>query len=235
MLSKYIFPGDKVELTTIAPQGVQEEKKSYLSKVSDIVSDERLEIIMPMEKTKLVLLSVDEEYELSFLAKKGIFQCKARVVDRYKVDGIYILLFELISNLRKNQRREFYRFSCIINMCSRELTETETESLRNNKLELEEGLAVNRGVIVDISGGGLRFVSEYKYEPGTIIYVTYNLQFGGREKSYEFTAKVLKSKQLENRKEQYEHRIQYLNIADKQREEIIRFIFEEERRNRQKR
>jgi len=239
MLSKYIMPGDKVELTALNQRKIsgsdEQEKQVFTSKVSDIISDERIEIVMPMEKTKLILLPVDGEYEICFYAKAGIFLCKARVVDRYKSEGIYILLFELTSNLRKNQRREFYRFHCILTMKSRELSEEELTSMQNGKLLFEEGLPLQNSIIVDISGGGIRFVSNHCYEKGTMIYLTYNLIIGGVEKSYELIGKILKVRELENRKGQYEHRVQYVKIGNREREEIIRYIFEEERKNRQKR
>lgn len=239
MLLKYIGPGDRVELAAVERvkynADMEAERKIYASKVSDVLSDERLEIIMPMEKTKLVLLPVDAEYELNFYAKKGIYECKARVVDRYKSDGFYILLFELTTDLRKNQRREFYRFNCIINMNSRALGEEEVEAMQSGELTIDRGLPLKRNVIVDISGGGMRFVSEEKHEEGTFLYFTYNLFIGGKEKTYELIGKILMVKEIENRRGQYEHRVQYVNISNKEREEIIRYIFEEERKNRLKR
>lgn len=238
MLSKYILPGDRVELTAITRQKLNDdgnmEKKVYVSKVGDILSEDRLEIVMPMEKTKLILLPVDGEYEICFYTKSGIFQCAARVVDRYKSEGIYFLLFELTSNLRKNQRREFYRYNCVLNMGSRELKEEELDAMEQPGGEPERNLPLQQSVIVDISGGGLRFVSGCKYEQGTMIYLTYTLFQNGLEKVYELTGKVLKVKEVENKKGLFEHRVQYVSINNKEREEIIRYIFEEERKNRQK-
>jgi c-di-GMP-binding flagellar brake protein YcgR len=46
--------------------------------------------------------------------------------------------------------------------------------------------------------------------------------------------KVLAVSELENRPGTYEHRVQYYNMDESVREEIIKFIFEEERRNRKK-
>lgn len=238
MLSKYILPGDRVELTPNTRQKLNDdgmaEKKIYLSKVCDIISEERLEIVMPMEKTKLVLLPVDGEYEICFYTKSGIFQCGARVVDRYKSDGIYLLLFEVTSNLRKNQRREFYRHNCVLNMGSRELTEHEIEVIGKPDAELDLNLPLQNGVVVDISGGGLRFVSEAKYEQGSIIYLTYTLMQNGLERAYDLTAKILTVKEVANKKGLFEHRVQYVAIDSKAQEEIIRYIFEEERKNRHK-
>ena len=41
-------------------------------------------------------------------------------------------------------------------------------------------------------------------------------------------------KELENRRGMFEHRVQYYNLDVNTREEIIRFIFEEERKSRKK-
>lgn len=48
-----------------------EKNKVYASQVLDIISDDRIEISMPMEKTKLILLPIDVEYDLYFLRQTG--------------------------------------------------------------------------------------------------------------------------------------------------------------------
>lgn len=237
MLSKYVMPGEKVELQAVerAIMGKDKKEKAYTSRVFDVLSDERLEICMPMEQTKLILLPVDGEYEICFYTKAGLYQCFARVIDRYKTNGVYILLFEITTNLRKYQRREYYRFNCVLNMQSRELSLGEMLAYQEKKtILLEKDLPLRQSIIVDISGGGIRFVANHRYEKDTIIYLTYTLIMQGTEKKYELTGKILSSRELENRKGQFEHRVQYVNITNTQREEIIRFIFEEERKNRQK-
>ena len=59
MISRYVEPGDKLELVMVEHRaGKSEEitKRVYTSRVNDILSEEQLEIMMPMEKTKLILL-----------------------------------------------------------------------------------------------------------------------------------------------------------------------------------
>ena len=118
MLAKYVLPGEKVELQAVerAILGASVNESVHVSKVYDILSDERIEICMPMEQTKLILLPVGGEYEICFYTKTGVYQSFARVIDRYKTNGVFILLFELTTNLRKHQRREYYRFNCILNI-----------------------------------------------------------------------------------------------------------------------
>jgi c-di-GMP-binding flagellar brake protein YcgR len=142
---------------------------------------------------------------------------------------------ELTTNLRKHQRREYYRYSCALDMGSRELEENEIKAVElKEPFLLTPGLTIKRSVIVDISGGGLRFVSEQKYEPDSLICCSYSILQNGEKKLYEIVGKVLTVTELSNRRGSFEHRVQYVDLDKDVREEIIRFIFEEERKNRKK-
>lgn len=238
MLSNFISLGDKIELQAVTRVGNETGeiyKKTYGSMVHDILSEDTLEIVMPTEKNKLILLPVDSEYDVVFYGEHGLFQCFVRIIDRYKSNNIYILVVELISNLRKYQRREYYRFSCSLEMCARHLEEEEIQAIESRKpYSLTPGLPLKQSVIVDISGGGLRFISSQKYEPESLLYCNYKLIVNGEKKTYEIVSKVLAVKELENRRGIYEHRVQYYNIREGVREEIIKYIFEEERKSRRK-
>ncbi|MCM1100922.1 MAG: flagellar brake protein [Clostridium sp.] len=237
MLSKFISLGNKIELQEVEhkPGAEGERPKIYYSKVYEILSEDLLEIVMPMEKTKLVLLQVDNEYDLVFYGESGLFQCFARVVDRYKSNNVYLLRMELTSNLRKYQRREYYRFSCALEMHARGLEEEEVLEVENKPAYiLQRGLPLRRSVIVDISGGGLRFLSSQKYDEGSLIYCNYHLVKDGVSKTYDVVGRVLAARELENRPGTFEHRVQYYNMSRDVREEIIKFIFEEERKSRRK-
>ncbi|MCR4989369.1 MAG: flagellar brake protein [Lachnospiraceae bacterium] len=238
MLSKYILPGNRIELQAVDRVKLADEterKRVYLSQVRDILSEEQLEILMPMEKTKMILLPVNTEYDMYFYTQQGLYQCFANVIDRYKDDNQYVLLMELTSNLRKFQRREYYRLSCALEMNSRPLEKEEKDAMDSKAGSfLVPGLPLKRSVVVDISGGGIRFISSYSYEPGSLLYCKYNLVIDGVSKEYTLITKVLNSRELEDRPGVFEHRAQYVDIDTYDREEIIRFIFEEERKHRKR-
>ena len=102
MLSNIISLGDKIEMQEMERSIVatpDQQKKVYNSTVYDILSEDTLEITMPMEQTKLILLPVDQEYDLVFYGATGLYQCFARIVDRYRTNNVYILRVELTSNL----------------------------------------------------------------------------------------------------------------------------------------
>ena len=238
MLSKFVAEGDRIELQAVvrgAGAGKEEESKTYLSAVHEILSEDTMEITMPQEKGKLVLLPIDSEYELVFYCESGIYQCLVRVIDRYRSNNVNILVIELISNLRKYQRRDFYRLSCALEMKTRSLTEEERCAVEQGKsINVKKIAQLERSVIVDISGGGLRFMSLQKYEVGSLVYCSYELLRDGERKHYDLIGKVLSMKAVENKPDTFEHRIQFHNMRVGTREEIIRFIFEEERKHRKK-
>jgi len=193
------------------------------------VSDDKVEIAMPFDKGKLVLLSVDEEYDVYFYTRAGLYQCFARITDRYKRDNLYIISLDMTSNLRKHQRREYYRFSCSLEMKTRNLAVEEIAAVAKNEICLVPGLPLRRSIIADISGGGLRFIASEQYEPGSLIYCNWQLVYQGTLKEYNLVGKVLFSEPIEKKPGEFEHRLQYINANATEREEIIHYIFEEER------
>lgn len=237
MLLKYVEPGNKIEMQAVERAEDMDELenvKTYQTQVLDVLSEDRLEIAMPMEKMKLILLPVNTEYDLCFYTSSGLYQCLANVIDRYKSGGQYILLMELTTNLRKHQRREYYRLSCALDMDVRFLEKSEILAVEGKRDYVAMALPVKRGIIVDISGGGVRFVSDNVYKEGSLIYCKYILSMDGEEREHVLAAKVLRVKELDDKPGTYEHRAQYVNIDTEEREEIIRFIFEEERKLRKR-
>ncbi len=234
MITKFIGPGTKVELKSVDRPLVSGENygnKTYYTKIYDVVKDDRLEIMMPMEQTKLILLPVDGRYDMVFYGKAGLYQCFGRIVDRYKSDNVYILVVELTSSLRKFQRREYYRLGCAIELGTRLWDEEEVEE---ESKDIIEEKTFQRAVMVDLSGGGLRFVSTYTYELESIILCSFKLNVQGTFKEFEVLGKVLHVNPTENRKDVYEHRVQFVHTSVSTREEIIKYIFEEERKTRKK-
>lgn len=238
MFSKFISIGDKIELQAVSHEFDEKPGapvKVYHSEVNEIQSEDTIEIKMPMEKTKLILLPIDSEYDMIFYGSSGLFQCLGRVIDRYKSNNAYLLLVEMTSNLRKYQRREFYRLRCALEMHARTLREDEVQTVESRMPHTLAGdLPLKESVIVDISGGGLRFVSTHRFEQGSLLYCSYHLMNGGEHKKYEVISKVISCIELDNRPGTYEHRVQYYDIDPVEREEIIKYIFEEERKSRQK-
>lgn len=236
LLSKYVIPGGEVELKAIErgrEQMNDKTPKSHRSQVLGVLTEDRVEVSMPIMDGKLILLPVGGEYDMYFYGDNVVYQCNARVVDRYKYNGRYVLVMDLTSNLRNYQRREYYRFSCALEMDSRQLGEEEEVSLAAQE-ELLPELPLKSSVIVDISGGGLRFVAYYAYEVNSLILCKYHLTVEGKEKEYRLVGKVLAVNELAHKPGVYDHRVQFVNVNPQDREEIIQYIFDEARKTHKK-
>ncbi len=235
VLTSYVHPGDKVDVTinrTKDDGGT--EKRQLRTVVFDISSDDELKLNMPMDGGKLVLLSVGTEYELCFYTENGLFQCVAVVRERYKSNNVFVVAMELTQGLRKYQRREYYRLNCVLDMKCTEIDEDDVQRFSNRVEFLETDFTMQDGIIVDISGGGIRFLSRNRYETDMSIFFSFGLVVGGRDTDFMAVGRILVSEPLENRPGEYVNRVQFVNMGADDRESIIRYIFEEERRIRRK-
>lgn len=237
MISKYLQVGNKLEIEAITP-GTGEHgeiaRKTYRSEIYDIDSEDQIKIAMPMEQTKVILLPVDGEYSLCFYTANGLYQCVARVVERFKSNALFVLVMELETDLQKYQRREFYRLNCVLDMKCKRLNEDEFVNSREQVQFLDTDLTFDNGTMVDISGGGARFVSSVSYPEGALIRFTFSLFVNGQMTEYKLIGKVLRNVPVENRENTFEHRVQFVNMLNDDRESIIRYIFEEERKLRRR-
>lgn len=238
-IENYIKPGQKLDLKAFKRTRLKDnpENKTYTSKVYDVMSEDQIEVLMPTEQQKLILLPVDGEFQLMFYTDNGLYECVGKIIERYKSNNVYILLIEIETNLRKYQRREYYRYNCIMDMFARSFEEGEVDEDGNilGDGELADDVSMQRATIVDISGGGIRFVSSFAYKKGELILVRYKLYVKGRYKEYNIISRVLEVRKLESSgRSGYQHRIKYISISNRDREEIIQYIFDEERKNRQK-
>lgn len=68
----------------------------------------------------------------------------------------------------------------------------------------------------------------------TNLLLNFSLNSGSGEKDIWMLGTLLQTKQIESGVSKYEHRIMFIMKDNRIREEIVRYIFEEERKSRQK-
>jgi c-di-GMP-binding flagellar brake protein YcgR len=250
MVSDVVSIGDKLELKSLSFSTKKiENEKIYKSQVLDFIDDDTASILMPIEGGRVIPLTVGEKYSLCFFTKKGLYQCKSIITDRARINNVYVLTVQFTSELEKFQRRQFYRLEylleikyclvsdmeiSIINKLQNENFKDEEEKQNYlNTLETfrKEWLS---GTILDISGGGARFVSGHNHEYGNMLQISLEFDNELGEKTFYIQALIISSTKMINRQGFYEHRVQFIDILKEEREAIIKFIFEEERRQRKR-
>ena len=142
---------------------------------------------------------------------------------------------ELTTDIRKYQRREYYRLNCVLDMKARNVTTESGQDPAHEQVHfLDTDITFSNGTMVDISGGGARFISKVQYPKGSNIQFAFSLFVNGKLTEYKLLGRVLYSEELASRQGSFEHRIQFINIMNDERESIIKFIFEEERKIRRR-
>lgn len=242
MISDKIELGIKTEIYTIL--NVDQKAKDqlplkYFTKVQNINDENHtFEIGMPIENGKLILLQKGKEYEFVFISKKGNYKCIGKVVRRYKIGPLFMVSVELSSSLERYQRREFYRASCLIDfdfwvLAESRFTEEETQLFLEIFNEEEYQKVHHNGTLIDISGGGIRFRSRQNLEDDRLLRLHLGLT---DDRGYPLECFVLGSilscTELENVKGIYECRCRFLHVEKSTREQIIRYIFQLERKAR---
>lgn len=239
MVAKVIGIGNKVEFTKIQPVQNNDEnagikKKIYVSQVYDIVDDTRIKVSMPIENGHVVALAPNTRLDACFYTKKGLYHGRIVVVERMKEDNLHVMIIELQYELKKFQRRQYYRLSCTMDLQYR-LMEDEEISRFIEKKELpyvDEVHNLKYGVALDFSGGGVRFISDTKYSKNNLMFIRLEISYDEESRLYLLVGRVVTSTEGKNGRNNYENRVEFLEMENKVREEIIRYIFREERRQR---
>lgn len=247
MIKNYLSVGNKLELMKLNTRDDKPlESHTYLSKLLDFIDCDKAKIAMPIEKGRIIPLTVGDKYIICFYSDKGLYQCKALITARYKEKNIYILEIQFLSDLEKYQRRQFYRLECNLYIKYHIITEAEVilsnQLIKNDFLnETDEQICSEalsacqnvwyEGIITDISGGGARFISDTQIDTTNPILLDIKLH---DNKSHIIQVKVISSNKMANRPNFFEHRVQFNDIASEEREAIIKFVFEEERRQRKR-
>ena len=106
--------------------------------------------------------------------------------------------------------------------------------LRMFRESREAESAQKDGMLLDISGGGAKFIGRDRLEVDSYILMIVRLTSSSMDKQYFIKGHVLASEEAENRWGKVETRVQFIFHDNRMQEEIIRYIFEEERKIRKK-
>ena len=227
--------GGKIELqikNDSADEGLP--KISYSSQIMDF-KQESILCSMPIYEGKLIPLEVGTSLDAFFYTDKSTYKADCTVIDRGKEGNIYTVELKPESQLEKFQRREFYRLECTKEVLMIELSDSEAEYLKSNK-KLPEKLRgfEQKGIIVDISGGGLRIFARKSYERNTYLSFKFSIEVNGEEKVICIPGVVVMALISPNSSDIFDNRIQFVYPQSETTELIVKYIFEQQRLQRQK-
>lgn len=238
--------GDKIEMTHVKSASRRKlSGNTYGSMLLDYDGMRSAKISMPIFEGKVVPLELEDEYDLCFFTSLGLYRCRAKVVKRYREGKMYVLNMEFLSLPKKFQRRQFYRLECMQEIHFRVISEEEktlrdviTESsfsddtmqkAYEHKLK-EFATQWENALMTDISGGGVRLQCRHHLEPGTYIEVKAPLVINEEIFPFQCMAKIVADVNLEGNPNENELRCEFDNIRKEQRELVVKYVFEEQKR-----
>lgn len=235
-----IFPGDKID---ILASGLSDNSTSYKSSFSDNLTDSRWEITMPVDNGRVVLFQLGMQFDfIVYTQNKTMLKSAAIVRQRYRKGNMYFLAIELTSNLEKIQRRQFFRLPCTIDMSFYEVryddkAESESEfckSMYKNHAINSKNMQTVKSVILDISGGGIRFSLRTPLEEGAYFMAQFSLALEESTQQFNIVCKVISCTPALDHTDRYFARSKFIFDRMTEREKVVRFVFEEERRIRRR-
>lgn len=221
MLHTAVTLGDKIELTK---KTEITEADTFYSMIYEIVDDEKILIQAPIEGGRIVPLEKDIIYYACIYTDRGLYRGEVELTRRLKDEKLHYLELTLITPMKKYQRRQYYRMNCILSF----------QYMVEGTDEIPEDMEVLQGTLLDISGGGIRFSTDQPIQVDARIKCHLKLNLTSYSIDLIAYGNVLQSKVIEPDRIHYQNRVMFEELDLEDREKIIKFIFEEERRRRKK-
>lgn len=224
--------GDRIELIHIKSAiGRKVSDKKYGSQVLDFDGDRTAKIAMPISEGKVIPLEIDDDYNLCFFTNSGLYQCTAQIKKRYTENRMYVMDVIFLTPLKKFQRRKFYRLDCLFpiryRIVPKEQFEKKNEAEQDNE---KDEILWKEGTISDLSGGGIRFHGNVECKKEDLVEIVLPLSLQSGIVPLSLYMKVVSCVHFEGSRVAYETRGEFLNINEKERETVIKYVFEEQRR-----
>lgn len=210
--NKFLIPGEKINLVMLD----EYDNCQYLSKVIQIHENGTIDVLIPISKNHMLYLRKNTFLKVIASRDSAIYEFKAKLVN--KTFGKEPLLqLERVSEVIKIQRRNYYRLKVLKSIKVRKVV--------NIKEKLyEEYFSAS---LIDISGGGVGISSTKKLEANDIVEINMELN----SNIVNLLGKVVRIELLlKSQHDMYSYGIHFEKITEIDRNSIMRFIFEEQRK-----
>jgi len=217
MIKTKLTLGTKLELELYDANG-DRIVPTLISQFESILPDGSMEILSPIMEGRIYPVRRGTHLNVIYEKDGDLFTFAAQAVDRRLEGNIHLLRIMPLSGEEQIQRRYFFRFKCVRDVEYRTFAERETRE--------EERGDFRVGITKDISGGGICLCTDTKLEIGWHV--------EGRLKIHQaipFIGRVVRVINVHDRgRYSYENGIEFVEITNMNRERIISYIFEEQRK-----
>lgn len=232
-------PGSKVEIWLSSNTNNRitfgENANVYVSKVI-VADDQHVDMEVPTKMGKPVMLQRNVNYSFVFMNENTMHMAEGQLVNYYKEEPLLLMRITLVTRLERFQRRAYYRLPIALPL-EFQVVRIPPNLLQSADFEKEFQPDLDEawleGTTVDISGGGLRFQSEAPIMDLPYLYCQFELNIDGKKTHIGVLAKTL-DRQPVPRSLLCTYRCKFLTEKSIMQENIVKFIFFEQRRMRKR-
>lgn len=197
---------------------IEREDGYYKSIIQDI-KDDSLYISIPVSEGSYLPLHENEQITGLYFNGRDILKFTTIVTGR-KIDKILMLKIKRPESYKKVQRRSFVRINVLLDTCCACMNKTKelkdiTKGQFNGNLDIE----FFNATILDLSGGGAKLSSKRELFLGEIIIMSIPFD----EETITLKSKIVRKEKDDNNVTVYG--VKFIEVDDRNREKIIRFIF----------
>lgn len=194
--------------------------KSYKTLVVDVQED-FLKINIPVFNGDYLMLHTGEKIEMnSYLDENRCFNFHSEVISRGKEGSIIYYKISTPFNIKKIQRRNFFRVGLLDTIEYKNITNLNKEDIDN--------LPYKEALMVDLSGGGLRLKTKDGIKKDDVLLISMMI----KDTQIELKADVVRVENTDQKENVCG--VRFLNITEAQIDIIIQELFEIVRRQRAK-
>ncbi|ACM61225.1 c-di-GMP-binding flagellar brake protein YcgR [Caldicellulosiruptor bescii] len=230
-MQKIFKVGDKIEIVRIDRRTWEEKDVQYISKIADI-KDEYFYIFTPIKEGVYVTFYIDEILRVYKVSSDGVWMFDGIVEERFK-EPEYIVKVKQISDVRKIQRRMFFRLPINLDIFVKVLN-SDKISKENTQEDwaaddFSEGKIV-KALTKDISGGGVCFIAQEEFEIGELILAKIPIQ----QEELILKAQILRKERVQHPTYRFMYGCKFVEARQNEIDKIVRFIFAQQQKMRQK-
>jgi c-di-GMP-binding flagellar brake protein YcgR len=198
------------------------DKVIYKSTIQDInYEKENMLIAIPVMDGVYLTLNAEDVIEQIFYDRKGnVFKYNTKIIKRVIDNKIPFYEITFPYNTEKIQRRDYVRVN------TAESIEYKLEE-KFKKYEKDEK-PYEKGLLLDLSGGGMRFKASNELSHGNVIIA--NVKYD--DENIEVKGKIVRIEKTDDKK--YIYGIAFMDLSNSTREKIIRLVFTIMRKQRER-
>lgn len=231
---KYLNIADEVDIMIFADNNQSLTLSSF---VYEVRNDAEIVLSNPIREGLFYPMEKSYTYYFRFyIENSGMFLFKGKMMDRIKYDNLPSVVIRLESDIKRIQRRKFYRVNLIsvgYFLVERRLSDQEIDLLKERmkkKYKNEADFIIDEVVYdkfafdtIDLSGGGLRVFTNHTFEVGEFVVG----EFKVAESWVKFKGELVRVEKKDSNR--YEVGIKFLELDSNTQSKIVAYVFEVER------